>query len=169
MSKKGKAMLVSIFMLLFVISFGITVKSDTQNVTTEWVIPGDDSIAVTYPTGQGKILFEPGSKDFTDTPATGQASGTAGVNVDNQGNQALIINGSWSANWETGVDYVNMSINDWGNTTSLSYGSANETVNQTWVASLAQGADEDFWFWTTGTDVAQGTHQTTLEVWSDPA
>lgn len=155
---------------LILFSFTSIVIADSDVTDTEWVIPGDTTITVTYPTGQSnKIQFDCVGQDFTDQRATDQTAGNAGIKVTNSGNQALWINGSWNGAWQTGVDFVNMSISDNTNASSLSYGSGNCTTNQTWVASLGIGANEDFWFWSTGASVSEGTHNQDLTIWSDPA
>lgn len=154
---------------LILFAFTSVVSADSDETTTEWVIPGDTTITITYPTGHGDLQFDCSGEDFTDQRATDQTAPNAGIKVTNDGNQNLLINGSWNGVWQTGVNFVNMSISDNANTTTLSYGSGNCTTNQTWVASLGQGANEDFWFWSTGADVAEGTHQQTLTIWSDPA
>lgn len=166
MGNRIKVMLVASILLF---AFTSIVTADSNNTTTEWVIPGDTTITVTYPTGQGKLQFDCVGEDFTDQGATDQTGVNAGIKVTNDGNQNLIINGSWSGAWQTGISYVNMSIGDDTNSTSLTYTSGNCQTNQTWKASLGQGANEDFWFWSDGVDVAEGTHQQTLVIWSDPA
>ena len=144
--------------------------ADSSNVTVTWVIPADTSVTITYPTGTGKIKFEPASKTFVEEQATSQGAGTAGMNIENIGNTALQINFTFSDTWyDAGLEFFNCSVNTNDNATKKVYWTnSNETANHTVVASLAVSADEDFWFWSTGTDClesAEGDDTETLVVW----
>ena len=67
---------------LLLFAFTTVVSADSDNTTTEWIIPGDDTITVTYPTGQSnKVQFDCSGKDFTDKGATDQASGTSAIRL----------------------------------------------------------------------------------------
>ena len=130
-----------------------TVKADTSDVTTRWIVPADTTIAISYPNGESLIEFNAAGKNFTDLAASSQTGENAALRVTNNGNTAVEIEFNWTAEWPSGVEYVNISIEDDTNSTSKSFSDADETVKQTMVASLADGDTEDFWFWTTGTDV----------------
>lgn len=142
-------------LLIFAITLTPLVLAGEQDVTTTWIIPGDTTISVSYPNSETKITFEPSSGTFDDQKAKAQTSSLAALRVSNDGNTALEIRGRWTTDWATGATYVNMSIEDDTNASHLSYGDTNETVNQTWVASLAVSDTEDFWFWADGTDMAE--------------
>ena len=143
------------------------VVGDTVDVTTEWIVPADTGISASFPAHAGEVEFDCVGQNFTDQGATGQAAGTSALRITNNGNTAVQIEGNWTSEWPSGVKYVNMSIDDWSNTTSLTYGDTNETTKQTWVASLGIGANEDFWFWSTGIEVAETSGVTrTLRVTS---
>jgi hypothetical protein len=156
---KGNKIKVVIATLMVAMAFGAvvpTISADSENVTTTWIVPGDTTISVSYPSGEGKIEFDAtdAGQNFTDLGATSMNPTTAALKVTNQGNQDLNIDMSWSSNWPTGVRFVNISVNDDTNGTSFSFGAGNATVDQT-VATISDGGNEEFWFWTTGNDVAQ--------------
>ena len=154
--KKQISILVATLFILGFLGLGVTtVSADSENVTTTWIVPGDTSITVSYPTAQGKIEFDCDAATFDKISATGQTAGTAALRVQNDGNTALLINGSWSSEWPTNITHVNISISDSTNASTIRYGDANETVNQTWVASLGIGSTEDFWFWSSGQNVEE--------------
>jgi len=148
------------------------VSADSENVTTEWVVPGDTTITISYPNSETQITFDATGtgKTFSSLAATAQTADLAALRVTNDGNQALEIEAKWSDDWPTNVTDVNVSITDNTNSSVIYYGAANETTNQTWVDSLAIGASEDFWFWTCGTEVEQTEGvQKTLIVYSKAA
>jgi hypothetical protein len=166
-NRKKYVLMTALMMLLAVGLIYPTVNADSSDVTTTWIVPADDTITISFPTGQGKIEFDCAGQNFSDQGATGQNPTTAAINVTNQGNQALEINASWTAEWYDGVRFVNMSLADNTNATKLTYGDANETVNQTWNASLAQGDSQLVWMWTTGNEAPQTAGaDRTLRVWS---
>lgn len=156
MKRKMYVMLIAIGMITI---FGaVPALADSSDVTTTWIVPADTTIAISFPTGEGKVEFDAAGKNFTTLGASSQASGTAALTITNNGNTAVKIDAKWTADWPTGVNYVNISISDWSDNTTygtdwLSYSSSNETTNQTWIASLADDGTEDFWFWTDGVDV----------------
>jgi hypothetical protein len=163
---KNKTKVIGISILLM-IAFTGYVLADSVDVETEWIVPADTGISASFPAHAGQVEFNCGGQNFTDQGATGQASGTSALQITNNGNTAVQIEGRWTTDWPTGVEYVNMSIDDWSNSTSKSYSDADETTNQTWVASLGIGASEDFWFWSTGHEVAETSGVTrTLRVYS---
>jgi len=166
---KEKAIVVALMVAMAVGAFVPTAEADSSDVTTTWIVPGDTTIGVSFPTGEGKVEFDATGvgQNFSDLPATSQASGTAALKISNQGNQALKINASWTTDFPAGVDRVNISVSDNTNTTLKVYSSANETDNQTLVASLGDGANEEFWFWSSGTEVAETAGvDRTLRIWS---
>ncbi len=156
--------------LLMVTTFSALVVGDTEDVTTRWIVPGDTTITISYPNGETDIEFNAAGMNFTDLAATSQTSELAALRVNNDGNTGLEINASWTTEFPPGVKYVNLSMHDDTNTTRFSYGDTNETVNQTWNASLGLGDSNDFWFWTTGIEVeeTEGTEKT-LRIWSTSA
>lgn len=91
------------------------------------------------------------------------------MRVTNNGNQALKIEARFTSDWPSGVEYVNVSVGD-ATGIDIYWTSANETVNQTLVSSLSMGSSEDFWFWTTGHNVAKTSGvDRTLRVYSSAA
>ena len=141
--------------------------ADSSDVTTTWIVPADTTIAISYPNGQAKIEFNAAGQNFSDLAATDQTGVNAALRVTNNGNTAVKIEAKWTTEWPTGVIAVNISIGDDTNASKLWYGDANETVNQTWDASLAVDAAEDFWFWTDGTRVEESAGlDRTLRVYS---
>lgn len=155
MKKEGKIKVV-IATLMVAMAFGAFVPTvNAADITTTWIVPGDTTIAVSYPTGEGKIEFDadPIGQNFSDLRASSQGASTAALKITNQGNQNLDIDMSWSAAWPTGVKHVNISAGDNSNSSSFTYTAANAQVDQT-VATIADGGNEEFWFWTHGKEVA---------------
>jgi len=169
---KQKAILVAMIMMVAVCLGAVVPVQATysKDVTTTWIVPGDETIGVTYPTGEIQITFPATGKNFTDLNATGQTPLLAALNVTNQGNQALKIEARWTEDFPAGVDRVNISVDDNTNATLKVYSSANETTNQTLKASLADDGYVNLWFWTTGTEVAQTAGaDKTFRIYSSPA
>ena len=169
-NRKFGAYLTTVLLIGFCLSFAAyTVGADSSNVTVTWVIPADESITITYPTGNGKIKFAPSSKTFVEEQADSQGGATAGMNIENTGNIALQINFTFSDTWyDAGLEYFNCSVDTNDNTTKLYWTNDNETDNHTAVASLAVNVNEDFWFWSSGTDClesGEGDDTETLVVW----
>jgi len=168
--KKTKKLCVYGIGLLLLLSFVGYASADGSNVTVTWIIPADLSIAITYPTGESQIVFEPGSKTFSEEQARNQHTGAAGMNIENDGNTALQINFTFADAWyDAGLANFNCSVDSYNNATLKVYWTnSNETANHTVVANLAISASEDFWFWSTGTDCTEsaiGEDTETLEVW----
>ena len=144
--------------LLFGCIFGMLLMpsalADSENVTVTWIVPADEAITISYPTLSGGITFEPGSKTFVETVARNQTAATAGMNIENTGNTALQINFTFDSEWyDPGLEYFNCSVNANDNATKkIWWENTNETDNHTAVASLGTSSDEDFWFWSSGTD-----------------
>ena len=132
-----------------------TVEADTGNVTTRWIVPADTTISISFPNGQTLIEFNAAGKNFTDLGATAQTDVLAALAVTNNGNTAVKIEGNWTAEWPTGIVNVNISIGDNTNATALTYTTADETTKQEWNASLPIGSTVEFWFWSSGTEVAE--------------
>jgi len=132
------------------------VSADSNDVTITWIVPADTTLTISYPTGEGKIEFDATGEGqtFSDLAASSQESGTAALRIQNDGNTALQIEAN-IASFPTNVTHVNLSIGDDSNTTRILYGSANCSANQTWIASLAIGGDQDFWFWSSGANVEE--------------
>ena len=150
---------------------GIAV-GDSVDVTTQWIVPADTGISASFPVHAGEVEFDCSGQNFTDQGATSQDATHPALVITNNGNTAVQLEAEWTTDWPTGVEFVNMSIDDWSDNTTygddwLSYSDSNETTNQTWMASLGVGASEDFWFWTTGHEVAETTGiDRTLRVYS---
>ena len=153
-SRKIGAYLIGMLMLVFFVSLA---GADSSNVTVTWIIPADESIQIQYPTANGKIEFNPGSKTFNDKAADDQVEGTPAMNITNNGNTALQINFMFEdALYDSGIDFINCSIGDQTNTTNVSWNNTNaSTTNHTVVATLAVDDTEEFWFFSTGTDMLE--------------
>ena len=144
-----------------------TIMADSQNVTVRWIVPADTTIVASYPSGESNVIFEPSGKTFTDEPAKSQTGSNAALRITNNGNTAVSINASFSADMPTGVTFVNVSVGDNTNSTLYWYVPANDTDDQEIEDSIAaSGGTQDFWFWTSGTDVAEGTVDKTFTVTS---
>jgi len=176
--RKAKVMLFTFMVLAYVgASYLPIAGADSSNVDVTWIIPGDDTIAVSFPTGEGKIEFDVSStgdegQNFTNIGATSQTGGTAALRVTNQGNQALLIEGNFNSSFPSGVQLVNFSVGDNSNSTSDGWTDGTCTANVTMDASLSDGSSEDFWFWSSGTEVAETDASgvtRTLTVWSSGA
>ena len=155
--------LLAAFMLLIMTT--VSVSAETVDKTTEWVIPADTGFSVATPALASKIQFDNTGNggNFTDLAATNQVcTGTPAVRITNNGNTGIQIEGNWTDDWQTGIEYVNISVDDCSNSTSLSYSSANEKTKQDWINPLGIGASEDFFMWSTGHEVAEGTYTTSL-------
>ena len=156
MRKKIPIIIMSLLMIAFCFGGFNPASADSVDVTTQWIVGADTTITDTYPAHASEVEFQCSSGDFVDQKSTGQAVATPALKITNDGNTAVQIEGRWtSTGWSSGIEYVNMSIDAWDNVSSLSYTDANELTNQTWVASLAISAEEDFWFWTTGHGVVE--------------
>jgi len=153
---KKQAKLVMVLVSVFVLSL-ITpiVLADSSGVTTRWIVPADTTIGISYPNSESEIEFNAAGQNFSELGATSQTGSLSALRVTNDGNTAIEVNASWSVDFPTGVDYVNISMYDNTNATHFIYAAANETVNQTWNASLGVGNYNDFWFWSCGTEVAE--------------
>lgn len=151
---KASAIVVS---LLLICSLSAIVLADTENITVTWVVAADTTITASYPTGEGKIEFSAASGDFINLSASSQTEANAGLRITNDGNTAVSLHMNFTSDFPSGVQDVNMSVEDNTNATFFNWESTNETNNQTVVASLpATGSDtEDFWFWSTGSGVAE--------------
>ena len=168
MKRNKKLVLVSMLVVsaLFLTSIP-TLMADSQNVTVRWTIPADTTIAVSYPSGESNVVFEPSGKTFTDEGAKSQTGSNAALRITNNGNTPVSINASFSASFPTGVSNVEISVGDNTNSTSFTYSSGSETSDQEIEDSIAaSGGTQDFWFWTTGTDVAEGQVDKTFTVTS---
>ena len=154
MKKSIMSFLIIVSLVLSMLAIFPSVSAGT-NVTTTWIVPGDTTISVTFPTGEGKIEFDCDSKDPDKQGASSQTAVVAALNISNDGNTALEINASWSAAWPSGVTHVNISAGDNTNSTSFTFTSANCQTNQTLNDSLDVDEYENYWFWTSGTDIAE--------------
>lgn len=168
--KKIYAILLGMLMMLSI--FGVVnVYADSYaDATITWIVAGDETISVSYPAETTEVKFDCSSGTFEDQPAKSQTGATSPLQVQNDGNTNLQINATWTADFITGVTMVNISVGDNTNSTLIWWTDSNETTaNHTLVASLPPtGSDtEDFWMWSTGTDVAEtaGTSKT-LRLWS---
>lgn len=153
--------------LLMIASISAMVLADSADVTTRWIVPADTTIGISYPNGETLIEFDASSQNFSDLEASSQTGALAALRITNNGNTAVQIEARWTADYPSGVKFVNISIDDATNSTFRSYWDTNETTNQTWVASLDVDASEDFWFWSTGWGVAETTGvDKTLKIYS---
>ena len=168
MKMKRSKKLVGIFvMLLILYCVAPVVAADSSDVTTRWIVPADTTIAISYPNSETLIEFSASAQNFSDLKATAQTETLAALRVTNNGNTAVQLEAEWTDDFPSGVTDVNVSVGDDSNDTWFWYTSDNETTNQTWVASLAVDAAEDFWFWSSGTEVEETAGvDKTLRIWS---
>ena len=178
---KRKTEIKVVFIALMVVAYFWaivpTASAFSDDVDVTWIIPGDDTITLSFPTGEGKIEFDVSAtsdegQNFTNIGATSQTGATAALRVTNQGNQALMINGSFNSSYPTGVKRVNVSVDDNSNSTAMGWTNGACTVNATMKASLGSGLSEDFWFWSSGVEVAETDASgvtRTLTIWSKGA
>jgi len=135
-------------------------KADTQTVTLKYVIPQVTTFSVSFPTGYTDIEFHPSGATFTNEPAAGQSASTSAMTITNTGNVAIKINASLTADLPTGVTEFRLNdTNDYNG--GWYWTDANETNVQTIIDSLAMGASQDFWAWSTGSNVPAGTYTST--------
>ena len=156
-TKKQIGAIAVVVSMAFVLGAG-TALAESSNVTVTWIVPGDTTIVVAFPSGQGKIEFDATAQgqNFTNQKATGTSSGTAAIRVTNQGNQDLDITFNFTA-FPTGVDHVNFSTAWASNTTSWQFSDGTESTPQTMVSSLSQGVSEEWWAWSSGTEMPATT------------
>jgi hypothetical protein len=173
---KTKKIKIILFTIMVMMYFGVVIVpmtgADSQDVTVTWIIPGDDTITISFPTSEGKIEFDATSvgQNFSKLGATSQTESTAALRVTNQGNQALLIQGKFTTALPPGVTYVNFSVGDNTNGTNGQWTNATAQTNQTMKTSLADGTSEDFWFWSSGIEVAKTAGiSKTLRVYSSGA
>ncbi len=152
---KIKSILIATSMLL-VFGAGIAL-ADSSDVTTEWIIPADTTFAISYPNSESQITFETTGQNFTNWGAKAQTDSLAALRITNNGNTAISIQARWTADWPAGITFVNISVGDNTNSSKFTYGPSNETTNQTIDANLAISGTEDFWFWSSGVEVAETT------------
>ena len=145
------------FGILLMPSLINTARADSQNVTTRWIVPADTTISLSFPNSESLITFDTPGMNFTNVSAKAQTGILAALRVTNAGNTAVKLSGAWTLDWPTGVTFVNISVTDDTNATKIWYTPANETSSCDWVASLAIGTSEDFWFWSSGANVAKTT------------
>jgi len=143
-----------------ILPFVMNAYADTETVTLKYVIPQVTTFSVSFPTGLTDIEFQPSGASFTNEPAYQQDASTAAMRITNTGNVAIKIDASLTTDLPTNVTEFRLNTaNDasggwyWTDT--------NETTTQTIISSLAVGADEDFWAWSTGSNVPAGTYTST--------
>jgi len=156
---KTKLLTIAICSCLAIIFGAGAALADSTNVTVTWIIPGDTTLTVSFPTGEGKIEFDCVGMNFTEETPTGQTDSVSALRTSNNGNTAVSVYMYFADDIPTNVTFVNVSVGDNLNTSGKYYWTqANDTTsNQTLVASLAIGSSEDFWFWTTGSNVEETT------------
>lgn len=170
--KNTRKMLSMLVGILLTMSFfvGMASADGYADATITWVVPGDDTITVSYPAETTEVKFTTTGQDFMNSPADSQTGAVSALRVQNDGNQNLQVNATWTAEWIDGVEGVNVSIGDNTNATLVYWTDDNETTaNHTFVASLPpDGSDtEDFWMWTNGTAVGETTGTSrTMRLWS---
>jgi len=147
-------------LLLGLFTASILTSGDTVQVTLTYTIPTVTTFNVQYPTGESGITFEPTGASFTDQPAKGQGASICAMNVTNTGNTNIKIDASLTTDLPTGVTEFRLTESN-----SASGGwywtDANETTSQTIISSLASSSVEEFWAWTTGSNVPAGTYTST--------
>ena len=143
-----------------ILPFLMDTHADTQTVTLKYVIPQVTTFSVSFPTGLTDIEFQPSGATFTNEPAYQQSTSTAAMRVTNTGNTAIKIDASLTADLPSGV--TEFRLNDENSASGGWYWTdANETTTQTIISSLATGASQDFWAWSTGSNVPAGTYTST--------
>ena len=158
--KKGRLIALAIAVVIASVLPFLPVKADTQTVTLKYVIPQVTTFSVSFPTGYTDIEFQPSGASFTNEPAAGQSSSTAAMTITNTGNVAIKIDASLTADLPSGV--TEFRLNDENSASGGWYWTdVNETNVQTIVSSLAIGASEEFWAWSTGNNVPAGTYTST--------
>ena len=143
-----------------ILPFVMNAYADTETVTLKYVIPQVTTFSVSFPTGLTDIEFQPSGASFTNEPAYQQSASTAAMRITNTGNVAIKIDANLTTDLPTNVTEFRLNTaNDasggwyWTDT--------NETTTQTIISSLAIGASEDFWAWSTGSNVPAGTYTST--------
>ncbi len=136
-------------------SMSATVLADSGDVTTRWIVPADTTIGISYPNGETLIEFSATAQNFSNLSASSQTGALSALRITNNGNTAIQVDARWTADYPSGVKYVNISVSDATNDTFRSYSDTNETTNQTWSTSIAVDGTEDYWFWSTGWEVAE--------------
>lgn len=172
MEKKTKTKIFGIaiaFCLVVVFGAAATVTASNQNIVVTWIVPGDTSFSYDLAGAETEIVFDCDGMNFSDVAMRSQASGTPGLTITNGGNKALQINMTFSSTWyDEGIDFFNVSVDTNDNTTAFWWTNANETNNQTVVESLPISDSEDFWFWSTGTEVSEtgeSADEEMFEIW----
>lgn len=162
MKKVWKVWMIGVVVTLITITSIIQLATaDTQNVTLKYIIPQVTTFSVSYPTGLNDIEFQPSGATFTNEPASGQDSSTAAMRITNTGNINIKIDARLTADLPTGVtefrlNTANSPSGGWYWTDS------NETTQQTIISSLAMGSSQNFWAFSSGTNVPAGTYTSTL-------
>lgn len=135
------------------------VIGDTANIAIKWYIPSDLGITIQYPTGKAHIEFRPSGQTFVGEDADGQDSGTSAMNVTNSGNVDMDLDANISGSFDlpAGVTYFNLSTT-FGNENEWWWTPANETTQQTIDTSLGMGNTQEYWCWSSGTNVANTTY-----------
>ena len=165
-------------------------KAATADVTVSWVIPTDLTIAISYPTGEVDVRFDPTSGTFAQFAAKAQgANGApASFRVTNNGNVAVKLDAAFTATLASGVAEYRIAntasggapgtgqkvwcgaTTDTGQSPAgICSGVDNATTSQTLILSLAIAGTHDRWSWSWGTGVAAGTVSRTFRVTSTAA
>ena len=143
-----------------ILPFVMNAYAETKTVTLKYVIPQVTTFQITLPAGYTELTFQPDDATFTNQPAEGQTDTTAGLTITNTGNVAIKIDANLTADLPTNVTEFRLTTT---NTASGGYywTDVNETSVQTIISSLAIGASDEFWAWSTGSNVPAGTYTST--------
>ena len=168
MKFKRFSVLAVALVVLSALSFSVipTTLADTSTVTVRWTVAAEYGIQVSLPANTDTILFEPDGQNFTETPATGQTPTVAALKINNTGNAPIKITANFSSDLPTGVTFVNISVGDDDNTTKHWFVPANDTTPKVIEDEIAIGGSQEFWFWSSGVEVAAGTEDVDFTVTS---
>jgi len=137
------------------------VLSDTANVSIKWYIPSDTTLEVEYPIGYTSVDFRPGSRNFSDLGADGQATpSTYAFNVTNNGNVDIDIEGAFTTDMPTNVTWFNISTTMPTDATDYDFmwKHDNDTVGQAIITSLSPQSKTGFFANTSGVMVENTTY-----------
>jgi len=141
-----------------------SVGADSSEVTVTWIVPADTTIGVSLPANATAITFDASGMNFSDLAADGQSDGTPALQVTNQGNTDIKVEGNFSGGFHTNVTYVNFSATHTAGSDIASFTNAQAVAKtkQTMTASLSIGSSEDYYAFSDGVYVEQtvGSSQT---------
>jgi len=157
---KLKHILIIVTLIAIVAIPFLQTEAHVETVTLKYVIPQVTTFQVTLPAGYTELTFQPDGATFTNQPAEGQTASTAGLTITNTGNVAIKIDANLTTDLPTNVTEFRLNTaNDYNG--GWYWTDANETNVQTIIDSLGMGASEEFWAWSTGSNVPAGTYTST--------